>query len=79
MSADTNSSSGLIITPAPNSTSLVTSMQPTSSIIFNSTNITMPHVCLIILFEDIGNSRYEPQSLKCICTAQMCRPLLAIH
>ncbi|XP_041446767.1 transmembrane protein adipocyte-associated 1 homolog [Xenopus laevis] len=57
MSADTNSSSGLIITPAPNSTSLVTSMQPTSSIIFNSTNITMPHVCLIILFEDIGNSR----------------------
>ncbi|KAE8612236.1 hypothetical protein XENTR_v10012773 [Xenopus tropicalis] len=57
MSADTNSSSGLILTATPSSTSLVTSVQPTSSTIFNSTNITIPHVCLVILFEDIGNSR----------------------
>ncbi|KAG8435911.1 hypothetical protein GDO86_007127 [Hymenochirus boettgeri] len=57
MSADPSSNSALVATPAPSFASLLTSMQPTTSVIFNSTNITVPHVCLVILFEDIGSSR----------------------
>uniref|UniRef100_A0A8C5PPR9 Integral membrane protein GPR175 n=2 Tax=Leptobrachium leishanense TaxID=445787 RepID=A0A8C5PPR9_9ANUR len=44
-------------TTAATTGSNATSLLPTSTRIINSTNITVPHVCLVILYEDIGTSR----------------------
>ncbi|XP_053576809.1 transmembrane protein adipocyte-associated 1 [Bombina bombina] len=57
MSADTNTSYGFNITSAPPTASYISSVQPGTASAFNSTNITVPHVCLVILYEDIRSSK----------------------
>lgn len=35
----------------------VTTLSPTATQAINDTNITVPHKCLLLLYEDIGKSR----------------------
>ena len=35
----------------------VTTLTPTTTQAINDTNITVPHKCLLLLYEDIGKSR----------------------
>lgn len=40
----------------------VTTLSPTTTQAINDTNITVPHKCLLLLYEDIGKSRWERQN-----------------
>ncbi|XP_053325493.1 transmembrane protein adipocyte-associated 1 [Spea bombifrons] len=57
MSAETPTISQFNTTPNPSTQPFITSMNPTVFPEYNTTNITVPHVCLVILYEDIGTSR----------------------
>lgn len=58
MFLNTENSSITNVTSLPfTASSYVTSVHPTTSPGINSANVTVPHVCLVILYEDIRSSR----------------------
>lgn len=40
----------------------VTTLSPKTMQVINDTNITVPHKCLLLLYEDIGKSRWEREN-----------------
>lgn len=51
--SDNSTLSTMLVTALDN----VTAVSPMTTAVINDTNITVPHKCLLLLYEDIGKSR----------------------